>query len=502
MTIQSLLGRCAQQWPGHAAIIEDVTQRTHSFADLVRDVTTAGSHLASLGLVPGDRVALLGDATYAYLLADYGAMYAGFVRVPLDPSLTAEELSNQVADAGAKILLFGAEQATLAAAVQAPKALPIETVTAPAASKPQSPDEITDSALASLNYTGGTTGQPKAVMLTQGNLSAAAANIVGARGMGPGDTMVNMRPLWPIAAVIVLAHLAAGGTVVLGGRFEPRRLLSLLEKYRAEATSLVPTHLTRLLKDADPRSHKLDALRAIDVGGAAIPSDTFEAALVAFGPKIGVLYGLTEAPWSCYQPPLDLAGPPETRARRLRSVGRPLAGCEITIAGDHGAAAPGEAGEVLIRGAHVTQGYWQRPEITREVLREGWFHSGDIGTLDESGVLSIVGRLKDVIRSGAKTVQPLEVEAVLRQHPAVLDAAVLGLPDAEWGEIVAAGVVARPNAAISEAELLDYCRNQLAAHKRPKLIRLMDELPKSHYGKVQGAKLRAELSRHREAGTA
>jgi acyl-CoA synthetase (AMP-forming)/AMP-acid ligase II len=502
MTVRSLLDRCAQLWPEHSAVIEDATQRTHSFAALVRDVAAAGLRLAGLGLAPGDRVALLGDATYAYLLADYGAMYSGFVRVPLDPSLTVDELGNQIADAGAKILLFGVEQAALAASVRAPAVLPIDTVTASGASADRRPGETADTDLASLNYTGGTTGQPKAVMLSQGNLSAAAANIVGARGMGPGDTMVNMRPLWPIAAVIVLAHLAAGGTVVLGGRFEPQRLLSLLEKYRAAATSLVPTHLTRLLKDTDPRSYKLEALRAIDVGGAAIPPETFEAALVAFGPKIGVLYGLTEAPWSCYQPPLDLAAPPEARARRVRAVGRPLAGCEIMIAGDHGAAPPGEAGEVLIRGPHVTQGYWQRPEITRDVLREGWFHSGDIGTLDENGRLAIVGRIKDVIRSGAKTVQPREVEAVLRQHPAVLDAAVIGLPDAEWGEIVAAGVVARPNAAISEAELIDYCRNRLAAHKRPKLVRLLDELPRSHYGKVQGAKLRTELQQGRPASTA
>lgn len=499
MTVRALLDRAAQHGGERCALIEEDQQRSHSFADLLRDVSAMGARLAALGLSPGDRVALLGDATYAYLLADYGAMYAGFVRVPLDPSLTAEELSNQIADAGARVLIFGAEQAQIAAAVRSPKALSLEaTATAAVPPRALTTANPPPDALASLNYTGGTTGRPKAVMLTQANLSAAVDNIIQARAMGPGDKMVNIRPLWPIAAIIVLAHLAAGGTVVLGGRFEPRRLLSLLEKHRAAATSLVPTHLARLLKDSDPRTYNLAALRCIDVGGAAIPADVFEEALFAFGPKIGVLYGLTEAPWSCYQPPLELAGAPDVRAARMRSIGRPLARCQIMIAGDHGAAPPGEAGEVLIRGAHVTQGYWNQPEITREVLRDGWFHSGDIGVLDAAGVLSIVGRLKDVIRSGAKTIQPREVEAALRNHPGVLEAAVIGLPDTEWGEVVAAAVVARPNADLSETLLLEHCRAVLAPHKRPKVIQLLDALPKSHYGKVQSGKLRAELLRYRD----
>lgn len=498
MTVRALLDRCAELWGPHPAVIEEKSQRTRSFAEFTGDVAAAAARLTGLGLAAGDRVALLGDATYEYLLADYGTMYAGLVRVPLDPSLTPQELGNQVADAAARVLLFGADHAALAAGIQAAVKLPLETAVAARDLPRPAPAAFADNTLASLNYTGGTTGQPKAVMLTHGNLATVAANIARARGMGPGDTMVNVRPLWPIAAVIVLAHLAAGGSVVLGGRFEPQRLLSLLEKHRAAATSLVPTHLARLLRDADPRTFRLDTLRSIDVGGAAIPIEVFDEALAAFGPKIGVLYGLTEASWTCYQPPSVLSGSSAVQAARMRSVGRPLAGYAVMIAGDAGPASPGEPGEVLIRGPHVTQGYWQRPEITRDVLRDGWFHSGDIGTLDAAGYLSIVGRIKDVIRSGAKSVLPREVEAVLRDHAGVLDVAVIGLPDAEWGEVVAAAVVPRPGTDLSEPELLDHCRAALAPHKRPKLIKMVATLPKSHYGKVQAGKLRADLVDYRK----
>ena len=349
--------------------------------------------------------------------------------------------------------------------------------------------------LASLNYTGGTSGEPKAVMLSHGNLRAIVQNIVMARAagsaIGPGDVMVNMRPLWPIAAVIVLAHLAAGGTVVLGGRFEPGRMVALLEQHRAAATSLVPTHLVRLLRDCQPSVLRaLTALRAVDMGAAAVPQDTFEQALDAFGPKIGVLYGLTEASWTCYQPPSALDVPPDIRKSRMTSVGRPLFGCDLVISAEAGPAPPGQPGEILIRGAHVMQGYWKRPDLTAQVLDNDWFHTGDLGTVGEDGIVSIIGRIKEVIRTGGKSVQPSEVEQALRQFPGVAEASVVGIPDAEWGELVTAVVVSAPGAAIAEAALKEHCAAILSPHKRPKLIQVVAALPKSHYGKIQRGRVR------------
>ena len=507
MTIAQVLMRSAQLWGDRPALIDTARGRTISFSELAHAILFLGARLRLHGLAAGDRVALLGDATPDYLCADYGIMAAGLVRVPLDPALSADELANQVVDSGARVLLTDEKRADLAALLAERSGhatvdhLPI---TMDAFERPPllgpgewSFEDAGRGKLASLNYTGGTSGEPKAVMLSHGNLRAAVQNIVMARGMGPNDVMVNMRPLWPIAGIIVLAHLAAGGTVVLGGRFDASRMVSLLQEHRAAATSMVPTHLVRVLRDCPPSSLRaLDALRSIDIGAASVPPETFEQALDAFGPKIGVLYGLTEASWSCYQPPSALDAPPEIRRARMTSVGRPLFDCDIMIAGESGSAPTGQSGEILIRGAHVMMGYWKRPDLTAQVLKDDWFSTGDLGQLDNDGVLSIIGRIKDVIRTGGKSVQPNEVEAALSQHPGVEEVSVVGIPELEWGELVAAVVVAAAGADINEQMLKEHCAALLSPHKRPKFIQIVSELPKSHYGKVQRSKVRASAAEH------
>jgi acyl-CoA synthetase (AMP-forming)/AMP-acid ligase II len=518
MTIARLLLRSAQIWGDRPALIEPASGRSLSFSETVGASFHFGQMLRQRGLAAGDRVAILADASAAYLLADYGSMSAGLVRVPLDPSLSADELANQIRDAEARILLFDAQRAGLAAQLVEATGIGIESLAidmsmfdcarAATLTAPSGDDDLLASSLASLNYTGGTSGQPKAVMLSHGNLCAIAQNIVMARamgsGIGPGDVMVNMRPLWPIAAVIVLAHLAAGGSVVLGGRFEPAGMMSLLDEYRAAATSMVPTHLVRLLRDCPASAlRSLASLRSIDMGAASVPLETFEQALDAFGPKIGVLYGLTEASWSCYQPPSALDVPPEIRKARMTSVGRPVFGCDIMIAGETGPALPGQSGEILIRGAHVMKGYWKRPDLTAQVVKNGWFSTGDLGVVSDDGIVSIIGRIKEVIRTGGKSVQPGEVENALCQYPGVEEASVVGIPDTEWGELVTAFVVAAPGAAVGELALKDHCAVALSPHKRPKLIQIVAELPKSHYGKIQRGKVREaaiELYRGRTNG--
>jgi acyl-CoA synthetase (AMP-forming)/AMP-acid ligase II len=227
-------------------------------------------------------------------------MSAGLVRVPLDPTLSGDELANQILNAEARLLLCDDARTELALLLTEKARGAVQHLTIDigvfdfpareAVGVRLCDEEIGLSSLASLNYTGGTSGEPKAVMLGHDNLQAIVQNVVMARAMGPGDVMVNMRPLWPIAGIIVFAHLAAGGAVVLGGRFEPTRMVSLLQKYRAATTSMVPTHLVRLLRDCPPATlRSLDALRSIDIGAAAIPLETFEHALDALGPKIGVL---------------------------------------------------------------------------------------------------------------------------------------------------------------------------------------------------------------------
>ena len=510
MTIANLLLRSARLWGDQPALIDATDGRSISFSALCEASVHFGQALRRRGLVAGDRVAILGDATPAYLIADYGSMAAGLVRVPLDPSLSSDELASQIRDAEARLLLFDESGAKLAAQVVEETKIESSVLDAAIFDHPKTADNVVSgdhqigpNALASLNYTGGTSGQPKAVMLSHGNLRAIVQNIVMARGMGPGDIMVNMRPLWPIAAIVVLAHLAAGGTVVLGGRFEAARLVALLDQYRAAATSMVPTHLVRVLRDCPPSQLRaLTALRSIDIGAASVAPETFERALDAFGPKIGVLYGLTEASWSCYQPPSMLDAAPQIRKRLMLSVGRPVFGCDIMIMGEDGPVPTGEPGEILIRGAHVMKGYWKRPDLTAEVLKNDWFATGDLGIVNDDGIVAVVGRIKETIRTGGKTVQPSEVEATLCRHPGVVEASVVGIPDNEWGELVTALVVLKPGVGVSEADLKDYCMASLSSHKRPKFVRVVAELPKSHYGKIQRGKVRDVVTGlyHRGAG--
>jgi acyl-CoA synthetase (AMP-forming)/AMP-acid ligase II len=496
VSIAGLLLRNAQRWPGRVALREADGGREVTFTQLAQACGAVGAVLARTGATVGDRIALLGDTKFDYLVADYGVMACGLVRVPLDPALSAAELASQMRDAEARVLVCSDSRLALgreAAAIAGIETLSLEQVVTQAAARADALPLVVTAfdALASLNYTGGTSSEPKAVMLTQGSLRAAVQNIVMARGAGPGDVMLNVRPLWPIAAIVVLAHLCAGGTVVTAGGFDASRFVAQVELSGAVYTSLVPTHLVRLLRGADRNAlERLHGLRAIDVGAAAIPPETFAELVAAIGPRIGVLYGLTEAPWSCYLPPVDVVGAGGVDPERMRRAGRPLFGCDLAIRGEGGDAAAGEEGEILLRGAHVMKGYWKRPDLTAAALRDGWLHTGDLGFLDESGRLCVTGRIKEVIRSGGKSVVPGEVEQALCSHPDVSEAAVLGVPDREWGERVVAVVVMAAGRALDEAALAAHCAQALSSHKRPRVIRAVDALPRSHYGKVQKGKLR------------
>ena len=213
------------------------------------------------------------------------------------------------------------------------------------------------------------------------------------------------------------------------------------------------------------------------------------------GPRIGVLYGLTEAPVTCYLPPRALE-PAAMRERLIHSVGRVLGDYRVRIA-DSDDTAPvgaGRSGEVLIRGGNVMAGYWRDEAATGAALRDGWLHTGDVGELDDGGNLHLVGRLKEVIRSGSSTIIPKEVEDVIVLHPAVAEVAVIGLPDAEWGEAVTAFVVTKPGMSVAEDELVEHCRARLAGYKKPRSIRFVASLPRSHYGKVLRAHLIAQVT--------
>ena len=497
MHIGATLKQLALSHPDHAAIVDDAGPWT--FRRFHQRITRFGNAMYGLGLARGDRMALLLPDCREYLEADYGAMAAGFVRVPMDPRLTQRELAELLQGAGVRALVTHPAFAdkvekltddveTLQSIVFVGKGpgLDYEALLERSSENPLAEGDGDD--LATLNVSGGTTGAPKAVMLRHRNLMAVAANTIRGFGIASDAVFLNVRPLWPIAQVILMSHLFAGATIVLSGRFDADRLAAMIDDSGATRTSLVPTQLVRWIEHLRPQD-RMPTLEAIYVGGSRIPSEVFERALDLVGPRIGVLYGMTEAPICCYLPPQELAG--DDRAGLLESVGRPLPAYRMRLA-DAGAT-PESSGEVLVQGGNVMAGYWQNEEATREALRDGWLHTGDIGTFDGDGRLSIIGRLKEVIRSGSSSIMPKEVEDVIAAHPAVGEVAVLGLPDTEWGEAVTAFVVLKPGMSATEHELVEHCRARLASYKKPRAVRFVASLPRSHYGKVIRAELLAQV---------
>lgn len=500
MNLASLLRSCVQRY-GSALALRDLEHGVSlTFHEMGTGLSRVAASLDKLQVPKGSRIALLGGADSTYLLCDYGVMVSGRIRVPLDPGLGVGEQEAQLLDADVGLLIYADKHVARAEELaQRIKSLSIkrqsEMVCHSAGDGVLAPDVMGADDLASLSYTGGTTGRPKAVMINHRGLCATVQNIQAARRIRPGDMMLNVRPTWPIAAVVLLAHLAAGGTLLLGGRYEPHAFMELLQKYRVRNTSLVPTHLARLMDAVDPSHYDLDSLQAIDVGAAAIPPELFTRLVGAFGTRIGVIYGLTEASWSCYLPPCSLETKLEGHQKRMRSVGKPLEGVEICAFSADGMRLPAdEQGELCIRGAHIMVGYWKQQDATDAVLRDGWFRSGDLGHIGQDGYVYITGRIKDVIRTGGKSVVPAEVESVLLCHPAVAEAVVVGLPDHEWGEIIAAAVVLRLGVPTpSEPELIEWCREKLSAFKKPRRVLFVDEIAKSHYGKALKGRIRDQL---------
>ena len=492
MHIGARLNELAQSHPDRIAIVDDAGR--WSFRRFHQRITRFGHAMHGLGLAKGDRIALLLPDCREYLEADYGSMAAGFVRVPMDPRLTRRELVELLQRAGVRALVthpsFGDkverltdDVETLQTVVLVGKGpgLDYEALLEKSSENPRPEGDGDD--VATLNFSGGTTGAPKAVMLRHRNLMTVAMNTIRGFDISHDAAFLNVRPLWPIAQVILMAHLFAGATVVLGGRFDADRLAKVIDESGATRTSLVPTQLVRWIEHLRAQD-RMPKLEAIYVGGSRIPSTVFERALDLVGPRIGVLYGMTEAPICCYLPPQELAG--ENRSRLLESVGRPFPAYHVRLADD---------GEVLVQGGNVMAGYWQNEEATRDALRDGWLHTGDIGTFDGDGRLAIVGRLKEVIRSGASSIMPKEVEDVIAAHPAVGEVAVLGLPDTEWGEAVTAFVVLKSGMTATEHELVEHCRAHLASYKKPRAVRFVASLPRSHYGKVIRAELLAQATR-------
>ena len=463
-----------------------------TYAEMADRCRRLGGALHNLGLMTGDRVAVVGPNCHRYLELYQGVPGAGMVIVPLNTRHTAAELNYALDDGGVRVVFAGAgiEVKDFPDCVEHVFDLGDQYESLIEHAPAREFAEPHEDELAGLFYTGGTTGAAKGVMLTHRNLVANAAHFQCVWPFGPDMRWLVTAPMFHAAGTVgVLATVWHGGHHIVQGAFEPIEALDLMTEQSATHTLVVPTMLAALSEEQLARPRALPTLKGISHGGSPIATQTLRRAHAAF-PQTELLhlYGATEtAPLvTALRHEEDLLDDP-----RIRACGQPIPGVEVEIAAiGAGRAKQGEVGEVLVRGANVMRGYWNKPEQTADVFTDGWYRSGDVGYQDEHGYVYLVDRAKDMIVTGGENVYGSEVEEALYAHEAVLEAAVFGVPDEHWGEAVHAVVV--PRVEVDPAELIAHCRTLIAGYKVPKEIELRSEpLPKSGAGKVLKRDLRA-----------
>jgi long-chain acyl-CoA synthetase len=444
--------------------------------------------LADRGIQPGERIAVMLPNVPEFAVAYYGILRAGCVVVPMNPLLKTREVAYYLRDAGAKAIFAwhtafgdaqaGAEDAGAEAIVVDPQTLPAVLAAADPLA-PMAPRDDDDTAI--ILYTSGTTGHPKGAELTHANLLRNAEVVVADLAqLSADDVIFGGLPLFHSfgQTCALNAAIATGACVTLLPRFDPREALRQLARDRVTVLAGVPTMYVALLAHSADHDDDLSALRVCISGGAALPVEVMKGFEAAFGCIVLEGYGLSEtSPVACFNHP--------SRERKPGSIGTPIRGVEMRVVDSEGAdCPPGDAGEIAIRGHNVMKGYWGRPEATREAIPDGWFRTGDVGRIDEDGYFTIVDRKKDLIIRGGYNVYPREIEEVLYEHPAVAEAAVIGMPHPELGEEIAAAIALKPGATATAQELREFVKGQVAAYKYPRHVWFVDELPKGSTGKV------------------
>ncbi len=450
---------------------------------------TAAGHLVALGVVEGERVGLLHANGNDFAVFVHAITRAGAMCLPHNARLTAAEIAWQLRDAGVRFLVADAEHETLAraAAVEAGVTLiAADDAAWRAGASIAGAAAIPAERPHSLIYTSGTTGRPKGAILTHGNFYWSAVASAANLGVRAGDRWLACLPLFHVGGLSILLRSAIyGTTAVIHERFDEARAVHALREERVSLLSVVANMLQRMLALDD--APYPDTVRAVLLGGGPAPRTLLEAS-AGRGLPVLQTYGLTESTSQV----ATLA--PEDALRKLGSAGLPLPGTTVRVEVDGRTAEAGEVGEILVAGATVFAGYLGRPEATAEALRDGWLHTGDLGTLDEEGYLAIADRRDDLIVTGGENVYPAEVESAVLAFPGVEECAVVGLPDDRWGALVVAVVVPSAGAALDEAALEAHLREWLAGYKRPRRVEVAAEaLPRTASGKVQRHLVRARL---------
>jgi long-chain acyl-CoA synthetase len=485
MNLAGLLTASAESDPEHVAIKLDDAELTYAALD------GASTHIAGLlaehGFQRGDRVGIMLPNVPYFPVVYYGVLRAGGIVVPMNVLLKKREVAYYLSDSGAKLLFAwhgfaedaqaGAEQAGAECLLVEPGEFEQQVG---AASPVTDVADTADDDTAVLLYTSGTTGQPKGAELTHANLTLNARGSAHLFDLGSEGIMLGALPLFHSFGQTcgMNATISDGATLTLLPRFEPGKALEIIQRDQVNVFQGVPTMYGAMLHHPDRERYDVSSVQLCSSGGSAMPVELLRGFEEAFGCKILEGYGLSESsPVASFNH--------RDRERKPGSIGTPIKDVEMRVLDEDGnEVAQGEVGEIVIRGYNVMKGYWQRPDETAETIVDGWLHTGDMGRVDEDGYFYVVDRKKELIIRGGYNVYPREIEEVLYEHPAVREAAVLGVPHDEYGEEVGAAVVLKDGESATPDELRDFVKEQVAAYKYPRVVWLVDDLPKGPTGKI------------------
>lgn len=507
--------RGATLYPDRTALAFADNNKSLSYAALRRYSSAFAQELGRRGLQESDRIAYLGRNSDLFYPVLFGAIYSGVVLVPLNWRQTVEEVTYQLLDSEAKLLLVDAD--LLDSAHRACLGLPHEVEVLVIDGLPHESDHLRTMLERSHEveavtarhdprqtilqvYTSGTTGQPKGVLISHEALSLARyAEIVSPDwdDWVEGGITLSAMPNFHVAGLSwVIIGLIRMATVVITADPRPELMLKLIREYSVERSFIVPTAIRSIIDELQRSQSPAPELKALYYGAMPMSEALLRDALSLFRCKFGQFFGMTEVTGTVtYLSPDQHA---LERPALLKSVGRPIAGVSLEIRDSSGQLChSGVPGEIWIRSPALMQGYWKSPEKTAEVVMDGWYTTGDGGYLDEQGFLFLTDRIKDMIVSGGENIYPTQIENVLQEHPSVMSAAVIGLPDEVWGERVVAVVELRPASTATEAELRGFVRSRVASYKCPRVIHFSSSLPRTASGKVQRGKIRSQLAEFR-----
>ena len=506
LTMVSAMDRARRLYGARTAVVDD--EGTLSWGEFVDRARRAASVLDGLGIGAGDRYAILSRNTFRNAELMHAGYWSGRVPVPVNTRLAGPEIRHILDDSGCGLLVLDEALTDAASADELAPWRDRTLLVAPekrdsawpqyeallAAAAPADACEAAEDDTAILLYTGGTTGRSKGVPLSHRNVYSNGQQCAIALGARSDDVFLHAAPMFHSADLLGTAYTLQGAAHMFLPAFSPQSVLRAMERHGVTVAFLAPTMIIMILQDPSFENFDLSRLRLVFYGSSPMAVEWIRRAMEALpGADIQQGYGLTET-----SPILTTLDPDQHRlalesgrTERLKAAGRPVTGVDMRIVDGAGEEVPlGEAGEVAVRGPNVTNRYLNRPEETAAAFRGGWFHTGDIGRMDEDGFMYLLDRKKDMVITGGENVYTSEVEAVLYQHPGVNEAAVVGVPDEKYGEALFAVIVPAPGAELDTGGMIAHCRERIGGYKIPRRMAFVDEMPKSAMGKILKTELR------------